>query len=152
MYQRILVPVDGSRISARGLSEAIAVARLTGGRIRLLHVFSEPLEAIGIDGAMCTAADIDRLVREGGQALLDQASEQVKAQGVAVDCRLESAFADRVCDVVARVARDWPADLVVIGTHGRRGVGRMLLGSDAEQILRTAPTPVLLVRGAEAAA
>ena len=51
---------------------------------------------------------------------------------------------------MAEQARQWPADLIVIGTHGRRGVGRMLLGSDAEQIVRTAPVPVLLVRALEA--
>ncbi len=151
MYQRILAPVDGSSASARGLSEAIAVATLTGGRVCLLHVSSEPFEAVGIDGVMCGAAEIDRLVREGGEFLLAKASEQVKAQGIMVDSRLESAFADRVCDVVAKVAREWAADLVVIGTHGRRGIGRVLLGSDAEQILRVSPAPVLLVRGVEAA-
>ena len=51
-----------------------------------------------------------------------------------------------MCDLVAKAAKEWPAELVVIGTHGRRGVGRLLLGSDAEQILRLSPVPVLLVR------
>lgn len=151
MYQRILVPVDGSSTSDQGLAEAIAIARLTGGRIRLLNVFVEPFEAVGIDGAMCTGADIHRLVREGGQMLLAKASEQVRTQGIAVDSVLEDAEGGRVCDVVARVAQSWAADLIVIGTHGRRGVGRMLLGSDAEQILRIAPVPVLLVRASGSA-
>ena len=52
----------------------------------------------------------------------------------------------RVCDVAVEQAKAAGADLIVLGTHGRRGVGRMLMGSDAEQILRIAPTPVLLVR------
>jgi len=65
---------------------------------------------------------------------------------VPVDGVLLDTFNRRLCDLVVRAARDWPADLVVIGTHGRRGVGRLLLGSDAEQILRLSPVPVLLVR------
>jgi nucleotide-binding universal stress UspA family protein len=150
MYQRILVPVDGSSTSAQGLAEAIAIAKLTQGRIRLLHVFMEPFEAVGIDGAMCSGADIHRLVHEGGEILLAKAAEQVRSQGAAVDTVLESSDGARVCDVVAKAAKAWSADLIVIGTHGRRGVGRMLLGSDAEQILRMSPAPVLLVRGTEA--
>jgi hypothetical protein len=58
-------------------------------------------------------------------------------------------FARRPCDVIVEQAAAWPADVIVIGTHGRRGVNRMLLGSDAEQVARTAPVPVLLVRSAE---
>jgi len=150
MYQRILVPVDGSSTSAQGLSEAIALAKLTGGRIRLLHVIREPFEAIGIDGAMCSGVDIYKLVREGGELVLAKATEQVKAHGIAVDSELLDSFDGRVCDLVVRAAQTWSADLIVIGTHGRRGVGRMLLGSDAEQILRLAPIPVLLVRGTAA--
>ena len=148
MYQRILVPVDGSSTAAQGLLHAVDIATLTGGRIRLLHVFVEPFEAVGIDGAMCSAAEIHRLVREGGEILLAKAAAQVRDQGVVVDTRLESCDGGRVCDVVAKAAETWGADLIVIGTHGRRGVGRMLLGSDAEQILRIAPAPVLLVRDA----
>ena len=72
------------------------------------------------------------------------------AQGVAVDAVLLESFAARVSDLVVEQALGWKADLIVIGTHGRRGVRRMLLGSDAEQILRQAPVPVLLVRAAQA--
>jgi nucleotide-binding universal stress UspA family protein len=151
MYQRILVPVDGSSTSEQGLSEAIALAKVTGGRIRLLHVLQQPFEAIGIDGAMCTGADIYKLVREGAEIVLAKATEQVKKNGIAVDSELLDSFDGRVCDLVVGMAQTWSADLVVIGTHGRRGVGRMLLGSDAEQILRLAQVPVLLVRGAAAA-
>jgi len=148
MYQKILVPVDGSGTSERALAEAIAVARLSGGRLRLVHVVVEPLEAMGIDGAMSTGVDIHQLVREGGQAVLAKAMAQVVAQGIAVDVELLDSFDGRLCDLVVRAALAWSAELIVIGTHGRRGVGRMLLGSDAEQILRIAPVPVLLVRGA----
>jgi nucleotide-binding universal stress UspA family protein len=100
---------------------------------------------------MCTGADIHRLVREGAELVLAKATEQVKKNGIAVDSELLDSFDGRVCDLVVGASQTWSADLIVIGTHGRRGVGRMLLGSDAEQILRLAPIPVLLVRGKAAA-
>jgi nucleotide-binding universal stress UspA family protein len=59
---------------------------------------------------------------------------------------LRHCSAGRVSDVIVKEAAQWPADLIVLGTHGRRGAGRLLLGSDAEQVLRVAPVPVLLVR------
>jgi len=152
MYQRILVPVDGSSSCRHGLSEAIAVAKLTGGSIRLIHVIDEPLVALGFDGAALGAGDLFELVREGGQRVLADATEVVKLAGVPVDDRLLDSFDGRVCNLVAKAAQDWPADLIVIGTHGRRGVDRLLLGSDAEQILRLSPVPVLLVRSPEAKA
>ena len=71
------------------------------------------------------------------------------AAGVGVDTVCRETFGGRLCDIVVEEATQWNADLIVIGTHGRRGVGRMLIGSDAEQIVRVAPVPVLLVRGSE---
>jgi nucleotide-binding universal stress UspA family protein len=149
MYQRILVPVDGSENSKQGLGEAIAFAKLTGGQILLVHVIDEPFVALGIDGAACSGADLFQIVREAGQFILTQATETVAKAGIRTESKLLDSFEGRVCDLVVKAAQDWRADLIVIGTHGRRGVGRLLLGSDAEQILRLAPAPVLLVRGAE---
>ena len=71
---------------------------------------------------------------------------------MAVDALTIECFARRPCDVIVEAAVQWPADLIVIGTHGRRGVNRMMLGSDAEQVARMAPVPVLLVRSAAKAA
>ena len=151
MYQRILVPVDGSPTSERGLAEAIRLARSGGGQLRLIHVVDELAYALGTAGSFGGgSADLFTLLREAGQAILEKARATVVAEGVAVDTVLEDTFAGRLCDQVAAQAKSWPADLIVIGTHGRRGVGRMVLGSDAEQILRLAPVPVLLVRAAEA--
>ena len=71
---------------------------------------------------------------------------------MAVDTLTIECFARRPCDVIVEAAVQWPADLIVMGTHGRRGVNRMMLGSDAEQVARMAPVPVLLVRSADKAA
>lgn len=147
MYQRILVPTDGSATSDKGLAEAMALARLSGGQIRLLHVVDALPVAVNADAFAGYAADILPLLREGGQIILERARGQVAAAGVGCDVSLREVVAERVHEVVLEEAASWKADLIVIGTHGRRGVSRLLLGSDAEQILRTAQVPVLLVRG-----
>jgi nucleotide-binding universal stress UspA family protein len=72
--------------------------------------------------------------------------------GVSAETATLDTTAGRVCDLVVAQAKKWNADLIVLGTHGRRGVNRLLLGSDAEQILRLAPVPVLLVRARQDAA
>ena len=145
LYQRILVPVDGSPHSQRALDEAIAIARLTGGRLIVVHAVDEPFVALGA-GAWAGASDLLPLVREAAQAVLAGAVARVREADLPVEPLLLDTFQGRVCDLVAQTAADQHADLVVIGTHGRRGVGRALLGSDAEQILRLSPAPVLLVK------
>jgi nucleotide-binding universal stress UspA family protein len=150
MYQRILVPVDGSATSNCGIDEAIRLAKMAGGRLRLVHVVDGLVLSTGLELASC---DVIGILTEAGAETLSAAKAKVEASGIAVDTFLSEAFNERVCDVVVAQARQWNADLIVIGTHGRRGVGRLLIGSDAEQIVRAAPVPVLVVRpAAEAAA
>lgn len=146
MYQRILVPVDGSDTSELGLREAIALAKLTGARLHLIHVVDELSFAMGADAFGAFSSEVITGLREGGQQILAAAQAQVKAAGIECDTGLLDSFAGRVCDQVVNEARTWGADLIVIGTHGRRGAERVLMGSDAERILRLAPVPVLLVR------
>lgn len=147
MYQRILVAFDGSPTSARGLDEALRLARLAKARLRLLHVVDEMKHVTGHETFTAYTNDVLPRLRAGGEQVLRQGLEKAARAGVQADSRLVMSSGDRVCDVVAEQARYWDADLIVVGTHGRRGVGRVLLGSDAEQILRIAPVPVLLVGG-----
>jgi nucleotide-binding universal stress UspA family protein len=147
MYQRILVPIDGSDTSARGLTEAMQLAKLTGAQLRLLHVVDELSFALGASEGLTFTGDVLDLVREGGAGILAKAAATVRATGLQVDTVLKDSFAGRVCDLVVAEAATWPADLIVLGTHGRRGVGRLFMGSDAESIVRSAQTPVLLLRG-----
>ena len=149
MYTHILVPVDGSPTSNRGLDEAVKLAQLTGAKLRLIHVIDELVYAVGMDGMGTMAADLLPLLREGGEQILAKCRARVEASGVAVDTVLSDGYVGRVSDRVVAEAAAWHADLIVLGTHGRRGVGRVLLGSDAEQIVRLAMTPVLLVRSPE---
>jgi nucleotide-binding universal stress UspA family protein len=149
MYERILVPVDGSPTADAGLTEAIRLAKLTGGQLRLLHVIDPPPFVFSGDGYGAVASDVLAVFQESGRRVLEDARKRVVHEGVAVDTAISDSFGERLCERAAQVANEWKADLIVIGTHGRRGVSRALLGSDAEQVLRTAPVPVLLVRAAE---
>jgi nucleotide-binding universal stress UspA family protein len=149
MYERILVPVDGSATSAAGLGEAMKLAKLTGAQLRLLHVVDDMPLAMSAEGYGAMTADLLSLLGEAGQKILQAARERVAAAGIAVDTVIFDSLGGRVCDRVAEQAAEWKADLIVLGTHGRRGIGRMVLGSDAEQVLRTSPVPVLLVRAPE---
>ena len=151
MYEKILVPIDGSATSARGLQEAIQLAKLTGARLKLLHVVDDISFITSFEAGMGLTADVLQLLREGGQQVLQDASTQVRAAGLPVETELLESYAGRVSDLVIDNAREWGAQLIVLGTHGRRGVRRVFLGSDAEQILRMATVPVLLVRGTEVA-
>ncbi len=146
MYKRILVPVDGSSASNRGLREAISIARGQRAQLCLLHVVEEYF--IGEAGeSIAFAGDIFDSLRKAGQRTLARAEALVRKQGVKPRTVLVETMARPVADLVVREARKFKADLIVIGTHGRRGVRRVVMGSDAEQVVRTSPVPVLLVRG-----
>ena len=147
MYKRILVPVDGSETSTRAVVAALNLAREAGGRVRLLHVLDELAYLTGFE----YGGDILGSARAYANKVLEGDLEMARAAGVPADTQLAEKPGVRLGEVVADEARAWNADLVVVGTHGRRGVGRVLLGSGAEQVLRLAPVPVLAVRGGDAA-
>ena len=151
MYERILVPVDGSRTAERGLAEAIKLALKLGSKIRVVHVVDEASLAMATSSSGMNVGKLLASLADAGEQILDDAQRLAQASDVAVDVALRHCTAGRVSDLIVKEAKDWPCDLIVIGTHGRRGAERLLLGSDAEQVLRTAPVPVLLVRDLEAA-
>ena len=146
MYQRILVPVDGSPTSDRGLDEAIRIATPGQGRLRLVHVIDELSFSLAMDASWGNSGNWLEMLREGGAALLEAATTRVRTAGLHVEAVLYDSFAGTVDQKVVEEAVAWKADVIVLGTHGRRGLGRLVLGSSAERILRMAPVPVLLVR------
>ena len=151
MYQRILVPFDGSATSSRGLDEAIKLATLTGATVRLIHVVDVLLFATGFETAAAYAGEVIPFMKQAGEKILQEGKARVEKAGVKAETLLVDSITTRLSDAVAAQVKAWNADLIVIGTHGRRGVDRLMLGSDAEQILRSALVPVLLVRAAVAA-
>lgn len=152
MYERILVPVDGSPTSNLGVAEALKLAKLTGAKLRFLHAVDMMSLAMAPEISMATSPTVYEVLRDGGRQILAAAVKMAEDAGIACDTVLADTLTGRVCDVVSDEAAKWEADLVIIGTHGRRGVGRLLMGSDAEQIARQSPAPVLLVRARSDAA
>jgi nucleotide-binding universal stress UspA family protein len=146
MYKSILVPLDGSPTSLRGLQEAIGLARVHHARLRLLHVVDDYPLLVQAWAAGDAFDQVRAIWREQGQALLDKARTQVDAAGVPCDVVLLEVGSYRVAQAVVTEAADAGCDLIVMGTHGRRGVDRLLLGSDAEAVLKTSTVPVLLLR------
>ena len=127
MYDKILVPIDGSPTSQCGLKEAIKIAKSQGSIVRLLHVVNEFMFDYTYSSGMNTTTVIDAL-RDAGKRILADAEAAVR-------------------QAIIAQAGSWPAELIVMGTHGRRGLARVAMGSDAEEVVRASPVPVLLVRG-----
>lgn len=146
MYQRILVPIDGSDTSKLGLEESIRLAKSTGGRLRLIHVIDDLSLALAMDAYSGHAGDWLNVLRADGARILQEAADIALKAGVMFDTKLKEQFKGTVYELVLAEAQGWPADLIVLGTHGRRGLGRVVLGSSAESILRNSPIPVLLIR------
>lgn len=145
MYRRILVPIDGSETSGRALQEAIKLADREA-QLRLVYVLEEIylLDAEGY--AYIDYAALQQAVRNTGARTLALAAEKVRQSGAAAETALLEASGERIASVIVSEAQQWKADLIVIGTHGRSGLNRLLLGSVAEGVVRVASVPVLLVR------
>lgn len=143
-YKRILVPVDGSPTGAAGLKAAISLARQTGATLRLVHVVDEQAAFAFPDGGVSLGPLIDSL-KAGGRRILERAGKTAVAAGVRTETRMVVNFGQRIADGIVKEARRARSDLIVMGTHGRRGVRRALLGSDAEFVLRLSQVPVLLI-------
>lgn len=146
MYKRILVPVDGSATAERGIAEAIRMAKLMDGVLCFYHAVDDQSVSIGLQSSVAFVDNWQQSLKESGERILRDAKEKASAAGVRCETTLSEDFSDPVAKRVTDEARRCRADLIVMGTHGRRGLKRMLLGSSAEAVLRDSPVPVLLVR------
>ena len=150
MYKRILVPVDGSQTATKALQAALQMAKESGGMVRIIHLVDANAYMGGSGGFVSYPGDdLPGSMRDSGQKMLENAANLAQTMGVPAETHLFDNFDGRLADVVSDAAKAWNADLVVVGTHGRTGIGRVLLGSGAEQILRQAPVPVLVIRSDE---
>jgi nucleotide-binding universal stress UspA family protein len=145
MYKNILVPVDGSETARSGLLEAIRLAEALGSTIRLIYVLDESRAMYpNLSGELLQQL-VDQL-RRAGESILVEATATVRSAGVDASSRLIDALGTSVGESIVAAAAEWAADLIVCGTHGRRGLRRLVMGSDAEHVVRHSPVPVLLVR------
>jgi len=143
-FKRIMVPVDGSPTAAKGLAVAMRLAKESGANLLLLHVVDE-FPAFATPDAGASSVPLIDALRETGRETLAAVAASAKDPAVAPETALVENFGKRVADAIVDEAVRWKADLIVMGTHGRRGVRRALLGSDADLVVRYSPVPVLLV-------
>jgi len=140
MYKNILVGLDGSENSERALSLASDVAGRWDGQLRLIQILEVPPIPFVPEGVVePLAPDYDL---EEAAGLLEEAAEHT---GVSVDYDVEARAAERVAEELLEAAGEWDADLLVVGTRGRGGAARMLLGSVADKVIRGSRGPVLVV-------
>jgi nucleotide-binding universal stress UspA family protein len=144
MYQRIMAAIDGSETAARGLQEAIRLAKDQKAKLAIVHV----IDLVVVFGAGQFPGPYVEATRDVARSTIDQARKSAQAAGIEPEVLSpEIVTTDyRVADTIAQAALDWKADLLVVGTHGRRGMSRLLVGSVAENIVRVAPCPLLLIR------
>ena len=147
MYRKVFVPIDGSPASNVGLNEAIKLAKDQGAKLRLFHLVDEYIAVSSPDGvAFSNTDDLLESLRQGGKKIIEKAEALARRNGLTPESVMLESFGGRAADFIVQQANKWRADLIVLGTHGRRGVKRLVMGSDAEQVVRTTPVPVLLVR------
>jgi nucleotide-binding universal stress UspA family protein len=145
MQPRILVPYDFSPASEAALKMAADLHRSLGGALKLVHLVSTPLLAVSVAGEMPmpppSQQDLSQLEGELREAAVRAVPDAQPELEVALT-------ADLGGGVIVSAER-WGATLIVMGTHGRGGIKRLLLGSVAEHVVRTSPCPVMTVRGPE---
>jgi len=122
-YRRIIVPVDGSPTSNKALVAALNIARDGDGRLRLIHALDELAFVTGFEAG----GEVLAAVRAGGARILAEGAEIAKAAGVNFETMLSDKPGQRLGESVANAAKVWNADLIVVGTHGRHGIERVLL-------------------------
>jgi len=138
----ILVPTDLSEGAEEALDYACELARKFNAKIHLLNVIGIPTLGVPELGVALTSSVIDEIIRDN-QAALEKLAEHKRCNAQIGEVLLRTGDAR---DVINHTAKEVGADLIVMGTHGRRGVSRALLGSVTETVVRTAPCPVLTVR------
>ena len=144
MFKSILVPLDGSEPSQDGLQQAIDIARGDKATLHLLHVI-DSFPVMFELSSQTSFETMKQQLRSWSEGMLETARRKAAEQGVNAQVIVRELVTGRVSDTIVDVARDAACDLVVMGTHGRRGLRRMMLGSDAESVVRTCRIPVLLV-------
>lgn len=145
MYKRILVPLDGSRTSQLGLGEAVKLAKSQGSTVRLLHVVDE-FVVMNAPEMSYDIGEIIEVLKQDGASILEKGAAHARKHGVKVQTSLVESFGGSAANSIIAEAKKWHASLIVLGTHGRRGIKRVVMGSDAEEVVRNASAPVLLVR------
>lgn len=147
MYKKILVAVDGSDTSKLALAEAVRLAKAFQSTVRAVYIVDSP--AMLFDVGYYDPTELRKSFIEAGTALLADTAATLTSEGLENETTLveTTGVGEDVASALQREAVESGAEIVVIGTHGRRGLAHAMLGSVAEKFIRQATTPVLLVRG-----
>jgi nucleotide-binding universal stress UspA family protein len=147
MYKRILVATDGSDLSNTAVNSAIGLAAAIGAELVALYVVPRYPVSYFEGGITISVEDIARTEKQWsdkGQAVVDAVQEQAKAQGVTA--RPVVAQSDLIAESIMSAATKHACDLVVMASHGRKGITRVLLGSETQHVLTHSTVPVLVLR------
>ena len=147
MFKRVLVAVDGSHTAEQALQEAIKLARELQAQLRIVHAVD--IVNINLGAEFPNLSAISDAMTKRGQQILVKAEAVAREAGITAETQLIEidTIGHPVPEMIAAAAKAWPADLIVICTHGRRGLSHLFLGSVAEGVVRVATKPVLLIRG-----
>jgi len=149
MYKRIMVAVDESFMTSQVMEAAIELAKATGAQVAICHAIDETILAQREVAMMLpnSVGKTEARMRLGAQGFLDRLLETARAAGIEAEIKLVESEQKHVSDMLIDAAGEWQADLLVVGTHGRRGIERFFVGSVAERLVRKGQTSLLLVRG-----
>src|SRR5580692_5480549 len=140
--RRILIPTDFTETSDKAIEWALGLAAKLGAAVTVMHSYELPI--IGFpDGAIVATPEIASHIADASRAALDATVKRLAGRGIAIESVLREGVA---WEEINAVAESIAADLIVIGTHGRKGLARALLGSVAENVIRTATRPVVSIR------
>jgi nucleotide-binding universal stress UspA family protein len=148
MFNKILIPTDGSPLSAQSANAGISFARTNGAEVVALYVTQPFASTIGFDGMAAAYAitdeDYDKVTAEQAKVYLQAVMDRAATAGVKATSHAVSNF--NVADGIVQAAKDYHCDMIFIGSHGRSGLSRILLGSVTTKVLSLTHTSVLVYR------
>lgn len=151
MYQRILVPVDGSEGALRALDEALKLARLSNAQLQAVYVLVHPTQVVDVSAGFAEQVPVRDTSSETATSVLAEARERIAPLGVQGSVRAVDAYGESLAAVLKRTIDEFDADLVVMYSHGRSGIRRLFAGSVAESLLHDTTVPLLLLRNGDEA-
>jgi nucleotide-binding universal stress UspA family protein len=146
MYKRIMVPVDGSEGAQRALDEATRLAQILRAEVQAVYVVELASRHVDASRPFVEESPADIMAREAATKTLDVARETLARSGVQGGVRAIDSYGDDLAAVLTRAVYEFPADLVVMYTHGHTGIKRHLAGSVTESLLLDTDVPLLLLR------
>ena len=147
MYKRILVATDGSSLSKKAVANAIQLAATCGAELVAIKVVPRYPQTYFEGSIPLTAAEVGRIEKQWTDAAADNlATVQKAATAKGVSCKTVTVKSDVVSDAIINAAKKQKVDLVVMASHGRKGIKRLLLGSETQHVLTGSPVPVLVLK------